>query len=606
MRKGNMNIRLSIRRFFGNMSVARKLVMTMLGLVCLFTAIITGYYYHVSATLIRINAERQIVNTLNQAVKNLDSKIAAIESILYDTSTSVYLQDLLWQAEKIEDSSDYSFWETSEGIRNLLMVEGTKLSAIQGFYIFDTMGRSYTVRNLRYNYSTEVIDWEALKEAKGRSVWGSPQRGKVLFGKENAPLVLPVGKTIYSLSNHKILGYMIVFLDADYLQSVADDILFADGDIIFLTDRDGNVLSPDIPYKAKRLPFQMGEIVSCRYENRRERIAEWPTESGVWSLRVVTRDEAQNEELLNFQKTTVILLFGTAILAVVLSILLARSISNPILKLVEDMQKFSKGDFTVQVSVRYHDEIGVLRSNFNQLVNDINHLISDIYNEKMLKQQAQLRMLQMQINPHFLYNTLDTINWLAQSHGAEDVAEVTRSLGYLMHFSLAEQELISLEEELDAVEHYMVIQGYRYGKQLNMEMQVDEEALYEKVPRHLILPLIENAVEHGLKNKTGEKKIRVTGVVCDGVVRMEVSDNGEGMTEEEIERALGEKGAGMQQKKKRHMSIGLRNVNRRIRLRYGEEYALKIYSTPGEGTVVEVRIPCQVGEEPEMNQKEAL
>lgn len=249
-----------------------------------------------------------------------------------------------------------------------------------------------------------------------------------------------------------------------------------------------------------------------------------------------------------------------------------------------------KGDFTVQVSVLYNDEIGILRRNFNRLVNDINHLVSDIYNEKMLKQQAQLRMLQMQINPHFLYNTLDTINWLAQSHGAEDVAEVSRSLGYLMHFSLADQELISLEEEMDAVEHYMLIQRYRHGEQLKVEIEVEEEALYEKVPRHIILPLIENAIEHGLKNKIGEKQIQITGEVQQDVVIMHVSDNGVGMAPEEIERALDGSG----QKKKRHMSIGLNNVNRRIVLRYGEAYALQIHSVVGEGTTVEVRIPCRI------------
>lgn len=558
--------------------------------------------------MIHLKAERQIVNTLNQAVNNLDSNIDAAESILYDTSTSVYLQELLRSAQAEEGYEDYYIWKIKEEIRNFLMVQGTKLSAIQGFYVFDRKGEVYDVKNLRYDFHTDAIEWNRIHEAKGRSVWGTPQKGEVAFGETQAPFVIPVGKAVYSFSTQKLLGYIVMFLDVDYLQGVADDILFDEGDLIFLMDEQGNLLSDKAPPQVKELPFQQGELVSCYYDGEMKRIAAWPVKSQRYSLMVITRDEAHNSELSAFQRTTVVLLAGTGIFAVVLSILLARSISRPILNLVEDMQRFSKGDFHVQVSVLYNDEIGILRRNFNHLVNDINYLVNDVYHEKILKQQAQLRMLQMQINPHFLYNTLDTISWLAQSHGAEDVAEVSRSLGYLMHFSLAEQDLISLEEEMDAVEHYMLIQHYRYGEQLKIEIQVEEEALYEKVPRHIILPLIENAVEHGLKNKIGEKKIRIVGRIEEapfpdkkdlpdrkggGIVYMQITDNGTGMPPEKIESVLqgGDEDGDDEENRKRHMSIGLRNVNQRICLRYGQQYALQISSTVGGGTTVVVRIP---------------
>ena len=194
-----------VRSFFGNMFIKGKLTAAMLGLVCLFTGIITTYYYTVSSAMIRLNAERQIVNTLNQAVNNLDSNIDALESILYDISINVYLQELLRKAQLVEDNNDYYFWEIKEEVRNLLMVEGTKLSAIQGFYVFDMKGEAYDVKNLRYDFNMEDIEWERIKEAKGRSVWGTPQRGRVVFGDAQAPFVIPVGKAIYSLSTQKIL-----------------------------------------------------------------------------------------------------------------------------------------------------------------------------------------------------------------------------------------------------------------------------------------------------------------------------------------------------------------------------------------------------------------
>lgn len=586
----------SIRRFFGNLSIRKKITLIVMGMTCVFAAILTVYYYTVSATTIRINAERQMKSTLNMAVESLDSDISAVESILYDTSINTYLQELLRQAEQKTGDEDFADWKVTEEIRNLLMVEGTKLSEIQGFYVVDTKNRVYAVKNLRYDFDIHLVDWQKLREAKGKSVWGAPQQGHILFGNGEAPAVIPVGKTIYHLSTHTILGYVIVFLDTEYLEKVTEGIHFSGDDQIFLINKMGDTIPENIEKEVLSLPFHPYEFQKVHFQGIDQRTALWPSGSEAWNIALVTQTEENNDELLRLRQTTFGILALMGVIAIIVSKALARSISRPILLLVSDMQKFSKGDFTVQVTARYDDEIGVLRRNFNRLVNDINHLVNDVYHEKMLKQQAQLKMLQMQINPHFLYNTLDTINWLAQSHGASDVAEVSQSLGVLMRFSLAEQELIPLEQELDAVEHYMVIQHYRYGEQLQIVMDVKEEALYEKIPRHMILPLIENAVEHGFKGVVGEKRIMVTGRIEGNVMVIQVADNGKGMTKLEVERVVDslEQRSDNRPIRNGHHSIGLRNVNQRIRLRYGETYGLRLTSIPGEGTAVYIEIPCEI------------
>lgn len=566
-----------------------------MGMICVFAAILTVYYYIVSATTIRINAERQMKSTLNMAVESLEGDISAVESILYDTSINTYLQELLRQAEQKTRDEDFADWKIAEEIRNLLMVEGTKLSEIRGFYVVDTEDKVYAVKNLRYDFDIYQVDWEELREAKGKSVWGAPQQGHILFGKGEAPAVIPVGKTIYHLSTHAILGYVIVFIDTEYLEKVIDGIQFSEEDQIFLVNQNGDTIPQNVEKNIRELPFYAHEFRKVHFQGMDQRTALWPSKSEAWNIALVTRTEENNDELLRLRWTTFGILAVMGLVAVIVSRTLARSISRPILLLVSDMQKFSKGDFSVQVTARYDDEIGILRKNFNRLVNDIKHLVNDVYHEKMLKQQAQLKMLQMQINPHFLYNTLDTINWLAQSHGASDVAEVSQSLGVLMRFSLAEQELIPLEQELDAVEHYMVIQHYRYGEQLRIVIDVNEEALYEKVPRHMILPLIENAVEHGFRGVVGEKKITVTGQIEDHIMIIQVIDNGKGMTKQETGRLedLLEQKVEKKPVRNGHHSIGLCNVNQRIQIRYGEKYGLHLTSILGEGTTVRIEIPCE-------------
>lgn len=540
------------KHFFKNLPVHWKMMVTLLGMTAVCAVGLLAYYYEVSTRIIVPNAKRQIINTMNQAARNLDAKISAIESILYDTSTNARLQELLLTAERIEEDDELSFWSLSEKICEIVMMENTKQSAIRGFYIFDTKGRPYVVKSYQYDFNTQNIRWEELEEAKGKTVWGRPEYARLRYGRDQEMTVIPLGKAVYSIATQRQLGYIVAYLDADYLQSVVEDLAFGENDVIFLTDKRGNTLPIDMKNEAVNMPFLDGQIVSADYEGNRSRIAAWPLEEGIWKICVITKDKASSPELIILRTTTIILLLCTGALTILISALLTRNISKLVLGLVQD-----------------------------------------IYDEKLLSQQAQLRMLQMQINPHFLYNTLDTINWLAQLHGAQDVAEVSRSLAYLMRFSLTEEELVPLEEEIDAAEHYMLIQKYRYGEQLKFLIEVDEDALYEKVPCHSILPLIENAVEHGLKNKPNHKQVEINGWLEDGNINIKIRDNGAGMTPEKIKEILQGMAGGPQDKDRKHVPIGLRNVDRRIRLRYGEEYALRIDSTLGEGTVIWLRIPCQ-------------
>ena len=373
------------------------------------------------------------------------------------------------------------------------------------------------------------------------------------------------------------------------------NIVFTKNDQIFLVNAGGTILTGNpgnTPFNMELLvdPEGNGLVRRVNAADTQKQVCSVALDTVDWTLVSISEDEKYNEQLRNLQKITVGLLMLILAVITILSIWVARGISRPVRELAFAMEQFAKGDFNIHTTEKYNDEVGQLHKSFNKMVIDMKSLVHDVYEEKSLKQQAQIKALQMQINPHFLYNTLDTIHWLANLHQEKDIAEVSRSLGYLMRFSLREEELISFEEELDAVEAYVRIQRYRYGESLKIEIDVEEDVLYEQVPRHIMLPLIENAIEHGLSKKQGDRQIRITGCMMKKGIELKISDNGIGMNEEMVRHILEDP---TDKTNGKHMSIGVQNVNKRLKLRYGEKYGLKIDSREQEGTCVTIEIPIE-------------
>lgn len=166
------------------------------------------------------------------------------------------------------------------------------------------------------------------------------------------------------------------------------------------------------------------------------------------------------------------------------------------------MERFGQGDFEVNCIVESEDEIGKLSRSFNQMVRDMNHLVETVYDQQLLNQEAELKSLQMQINPHFLYNTLETINWMAKAQGNEEVGEMTVALGKLMRFSLSGRTFITMREEVESLKNYFRIQKMRYSDKLNLEISVPKELMDIYLPKLLIQPIAENAIVHMASKKS--------------------------------------------------------------------------------------------------------
>lgn len=287
---------------------------------------------------------------------------------------------------------------------------------------------------------------------------------------------------------------------------------------------------------------------------------------------------------------------GALLLIVIIlpySVRFARRITEPIGALAEKAQKLGEGDFSVTPIETNSAELQTLDKGFDEMVGRINTLMEKQIEDQKYLHRAELELLQAQINPHFLYNTLDSIVILAENHRDEEVVKMVTSLSVFFRNSLSKgRDIITLRAERDQVASYLEIQQIRYSDILNYEIRIPEELLGCMVPKLVLQPLVENALYHGTKNKRGIGNILVTGKSLGDDMLLQVEDDGAGMDEEQV-KALQ---AGLYED--RHTGLGLVNVHKRIKLYCGEGYGLSFESRLGKGTVVSVLLSKDMRAEP--------
>ncbi|MCS7463888.1 sensor histidine kinase [Paenibacillus doosanensis] len=286
------------------------------------------------------------------------------------------------------------------------------------------------------------------------------------------------------------------------------------------------------------------------------------------------------------------LLAAVIVFVLLISAFMSAKISQPIKRLEKSMRKVEQGDFHIHIPVTGNDEVGRLSRRFNYMVSQIRQLMDQSIREQEAKRKTELDVLQSQINPHFLYNTLNSVVRMAGSGKSEDVITMITSLSKFFRISLSRgKRIITVREELEHVRNYLVIQKIRYKNKFEYVIEAEEEALDCRTLKLLLQPLVENAIYHGIEYMVDEGLIRITASIEGGKLLFTVQDDGLGIPPDKLERLLhgsaaSEEGSG----------VGVRNVHQRIRLAFGEEYGLHIDSKQEEGTVVRVWLPLQMDE----------
>jgi len=256
------------------------------------------------------------------------------------------------------------------------------------------------------------------------------------------------------------------------------------------------------------------------------------------------------------------------------------------------MEKAQTGDLDIRIKHRHRGEIGKLEESFDIMIGRLKKSINDIIAIQREKREAELRVLEFQINPHFLYNTLSSIIWLSNAGKNDEVIRLTQSLSDLFRISISKgKEVIRIEDELMHVRSFLEIEGLRYPDEFAVVYDIDKKLLAYYTIKLIMQPVVENAVYHGIKKRDdGPGEIRIQGLLEDGHVLLRVLDNGTSLSDEEID-AINAFLEDEQCRKEHDYGIGIRNVHDRIRLHYGKEYGI-IFKKEDSYTVVELKIPA--------------
>ncbi|WP_337101012.1 cache domain-containing sensor histidine kinase [Paenibacillus sp. YIM B09110] len=430
--------------------------------------------------------------------------------------------------------------------------------------------------------------------------------------------VISVARAILNPDTQQVEGVVLIDLKLRVIAEAVKDVRLGKTGYLLVIDKDGShIYSPtkpiirDIP-KEWALEGNVGSFAKTvqgeelQFIYRKSTFTDWTT-VGVFS----TKESALEVQEIRFYVISFV--FFLSLLSIAAAIYLAYSMSRPINQLMSFMQKAESGDMTIRYWGEREDEVGQLGRSFNTMLAQVNRLLLLTELQGKQKREAELRSLQAHIKPHFLYNTLDTIHWMARKKGAEDVAEVVQSLSRLFRIGLSKgNDIIPLADEFEHIQSYLTIQKTRYKDKLNYTLEVEDDVQPLYVLKLLLQPIVENAIYHGIKERRGPGHIAITAKADDGALLLSITDDGKGMTPAKLaslRQALegsvisevdgldtaSATASGVMQmregKEPQGQGYGIQNVQARIRLTFGERYGLVIDSEEGVGTTVTIVHP---------------
>ncbi len=413
--------------------------------------------------------------------------------------------------------------------------------------------------------------------------------------------MISVAKVIRREVTREVKGLILVDMERKVIENICSNIKIGDTGKFIVADQDGNfVYYPRFQLKEHVVKTQVVSetdksnegYFTKRIDKEKYFIVYNKLDLSDWKIIGIVKFNEIMDTALDIRKWTIILEVFLVAGVILLYMLITRTITDPILDLRGKMEMAEAGDFNVKAAYKYNDEFSSLSKGFNRMIINISELMNKNAMQQENLKKLEFKALQAQINPHFLYNTLDAIVWTAEADKKEEVVNIAQNLSNFFRAVLSKgKEWILVHEEILHVESYLSIQKVRYRDILEYEIDIDPEIMNYSILKLVIQPLVENALYHGLKNKRGGGKIKVAGRKYeDNKIQLEVTDNGIGMTKEKLSQL--EKEISQEEKTfNMNSGFGLLNVNQRIKLYYGSKYGLSIVSEYDKGTTVTVILP---------------
>lgn len=416
--------------------------------------------------------------------------------------------------------------------------------------------------------------------------------------------LISVVRSFVDPDTRKVTGAVLIDLKLRAVASTVRNVTLGKNGYLMVTDAGGSAIyTPDEPLvrdiPSSWIPREDSGMFRHEVDGRRLQFIYGTSSFTGWRTIGVFDSGEAVREVREIRFYVICFLFVVCMFGLTASYTLSQSVSRPIRQLMAFMQKAESGDLTIRYWGGRQDEVGMLGRSFNRMLAEIRKLLKLSELRERQKREAELRSLQAHIKPHFLYNTLDTIHWMAKKKGADDVSDMVESLSRLFRIGLSKgDDIIPMTDEWTHISSYLQIQKTRYRDRLTYELDLPKEAEGLYVLKLVLQPIVENAIYHGIKARRGPGIIRVSAEVEGGVLRLIVKDNGAGMSQERLDalrRQLQDPLAAMDHPPEEggpaSRSYGMLNVQARLALTFGEKYGISIESTEGTGTSVMIEHP---------------
>lgn len=587
--KGVFRICKSIRLFYGDLKIKNKLfVLHLMIVLAVFAACLAALQVAFKTYDDQLYSEAAQV--LNLSTSGIESDLKRIEKMSYNIISDSKVQEYVG----VIKNSELPF-ERNEKMGLLITTLSSYANSennVSSIHFISTEGEQYRISTAAFDIDDGIKDSlvQRARMQEGANVIFVPGNEDKSVFVARAILATPglsldyMGTVIIRFNINKVIQQYM----ASSPKSSSQLIILADGKTLYssrpLADLDNSlfVLSDSTGYAVREVK---GEKLLITHHV--SAYSGWDYISAI-----------QYEQIFNriiFMRSMIILLFlMISILTVLISMRFARNLTRPLELLTLKMKQVERGDFEIHgediAEYPRRDEIGQLHKDFGIMIQKIDTLIKDDFIKKIIIKDAQIKALQAQINPHFLYNTLESINWMAKLNHQKNISLMVESLGNLLRAAISNKErVVSLEEELKLLESYVTIQKIRYEERLDFCLNVGENLQKFSIPKLTLQPIVENSIKYGLENMIGTCKICVKAFEKEDVLELVIEDNGPGIPPDILERLKsGEimpKGLG----------IGLRNIDDRIKMIFGDKYGIEVESTPGQGTRVGVLLPNEMG-----------
>lgn len=580
-------------------SIRYKFIFSMTTIFLLFAFIVLGIWYkalkkEAASTAIQ-NSEHllQVSNTIFENQVRDIINVAALTSVRSSNSLSTNIITIL-SRDDLTDAEIVNYRRTAS---DYLISLCSFKNNLNGLMLSDFDGNTITY-GLPTSFQTMVENnWiSPIKDSDNKLVFIPPHYPDKWYNTQK-DMVFSVLKPIYNFNNEKI-GFVNADINADLFQECFDTSSPSSSSLYVINKEDGTVLfrptlnllhmelnTQAIPEITEHLTLESGHFFITNLQREKMLVVYHTSSLTHWTtLNVIPEKEivsAFTDTLHNIILITLIL-----VILLIISVFLTTALLTKKIRLLANAVKLISGDcLDFPINIQTNDEIGALSNQFKAMLERIKRLLWEIKKEEEAKHRAEIAALQFQMNPHFLYNTLNTIKFLSSLQGVANIGKVAESLSSLMHINMDGRSFIHVKEDSAFVESYLEIQNYRYTNTFQYRIHVSEQAESYMIPKLIIQPLVENSLKHGLKEKDSDGILFVDYLIDEDCLKVIVEDNGQGIFDERIQEILNKN----QSENAGH--IGIHNIRERMGMYFGLDFDMEIISQPGIFTRFEIVIP---------------